>query len=151
MAIRKIIKDSDPQLRKKSRPVEKFDEKLGMLLDDLKETLTNRGGVGLAAPQVSILRRVFIIQDGEYYLECVNPEIILAEGFQEGYEGCLSVDNREELIQRPYKLDVKFFDRHGKENKIQLEGFHAVIFCHERDHLDGILFYDHLGEVIEEK
>lgn len=142
MAIREIVKEGDPILRKKCRPVEKFDEKLALLLDDMKETLAQANGAGLAAPQVGILRRVVIIDIGEGTIELVNPEIIVQGGQQESVEGCLSCPGQWGLTKRPEKVTVKAYDRNGKEFTKTGEGLLAKAFCHEIDHLNGILFKD---------
>lgn len=144
--IRKIIKDTDPQLRKKSKEIEVFDEKISNLFDDLNDTLDKEEGVGLASPQVALLKRAFIIKFEGFYRECANPVILSQEGEQIGPEGCLSVDNRQEMIKRPLVINVSYQDRYGNKKNETLQGFEAVVFCHERDHLDGILFYDHKGE-----
>lgn len=144
--IRNIIKDTDPQLRKISREIEQFDQKISRIFDDLNDTLDREEGVGLAAPQVALLKRAFIIKYDNFYRECANPVILKKEGEQIGPEGCLSVDNRQATIKRPYKIWVEYQDRYGNKKEEVLEGFQAVVFCHERDHLDGILFYDHIGE-----
>ena len=136
MAIRDIVKDSDPLLRKISRPVEVFDEKLGKLLDDMRETMKKADGVGLAGPQVGILRRLAVVEVGDIYMELINPEIIQTDGEQIGGEGCLSVEGRNCYVARPYYVKVKYFDRFGCEELV------ARAVCHETDHLDGILFYD---------
>lgn len=142
MAIRDIVKDTDPQLRKKSRPVEVFDNKLGKLLDDMYDTMVKADGVGLAGPQVGILRRLFVIDTGDVFLEAINPRICAVSGMQNGIEGCLSVDNRNCYVRRPYSVIVEYQDRTGKWQKKELQGLAARAFCHENDHLDGVLFYD---------
>ena len=141
MAIRTILTDEDPALRKKCHPVTKFDEKLGRLLDDMKETLAHANGAGLAAPQIGILRRAVIVVDGnDQMLELVNPEIIATEGEQEGFEGCLSVPGRWGVVKRPMKAKVKAQDRHGNWFEAEGEEIVARCFCHELEHLDGHLF-----------
>lgn len=142
MAIRDIVKDSDPLLRKISRPVEVFDEKLGKLLDDMRETMKKADGVGLAGPQVGILRRLAVVEVGDIYMELINPEIIQTDGEQIGGEGCLSVEGRNCYVARPYYVKVKYFDRFGNQQISECEEFVARAVCHETDHLDGILFYD---------
>ena len=142
MAIRKIFMDGEPVLLKKSRPVTSFDERLATLLDDLRDTMHDADGVGLAAPQVGILRRVAVVEVDDIYLELVNPEIISSQGQQIDLEGCLSVDSKKNCqVLRPMKLTVKAFDRNGKMFTKTLEGLPARAVCHELDHLDGILFY----------
>ena len=141
MAIRTILTDEDPALHKKCHPVTKFDEKLGRLLDDMKETLAHANGAGLAAPQIGILRRAVIVVDGnDQMLELVNPEIIETEGEQEGFEGCLSVPGRWGVVKRPMKAKVKAQDRHGNWFEAEGEEIVARCFCHELEHLDGHLF-----------
>ena len=144
MAIRTILTDEDPVLHKKCHPITKFDDKLGRLLDDLKETLAHANGAGLAAPQVGILRRAVIVVDGEdRMLELVNPELIETEGEQEGFEGCLSVPGRWGVVKRPMKAKVKAQDRHGNWFEAEGEEVVARCFCHELEHLDGHLFTEH--------
>ena len=142
MALRDIVKDGNPVLRKKSREVEVFDEKLGKLLDDMHETMIAADGCGLAAPQVGLLKRVAVVEvDGDYF-EFVNPVIISQSGSQQGPEGCLSVPGRSEEVVRPYKITEIFQDRKGNKLKGTFEDFLARACCHEFDHLDGILYYD---------
>ncbi len=143
MAIRNIVKIGDDVLRKKCRPVEKFDEKLHILLDDMKETMRQAEGVGLAAPQVGILKRVFVIETEETGLvEFINPEIIDTLGKQVGQEGCLSVPERYGDVERPAIVKVKAFDRYGKEFEMVAKKLGARAVCHENDHLDGFLYID---------
>ena len=143
MAIRNIVTIGDPVLREKSREVTLFDSKLGTLIDDMTETMFDAAGVGLAAPQVGILRRVCVIStDGDKVYELVNPRIIKSSGEQTGPEGCLSIPGRQGIVTRPKKLTVEAFDRFGKKVKYNVEGFTAVAFCHEMDHLDGVLYID---------
>ena len=141
MALRTIITKGDPVLSKKAHPVTNFDEKLAILLDDMVETLRDSGGVGLAAPQIGILRRVVVvINDEDQVIELVNPEIIATEGEQEGFEGCLSVPGRWGKVARPMKARVKAQNRKGEWFEVEDEGLTARCFCHELDHLDGHLF-----------
>lgn len=143
MAIRNIVTIGDPVLREKSREVTLFDSKLDTLIDDMIETMFDAAGVGLAAPQVGILRRVCVIStDGDKVYELVNPRIIKSSGEQTGPEGCLSIPGRQGIVTRPKKLTVEAFDRFGKKVKYNVEGFTAVAFCHEMDHLDGVLYID---------
>lgn len=142
MAIRKIICIEDELLRKKSRTVEKFDARLHQLLDDMKETLYEASGVGLAAPQVAVLKRVVVIDVGEGLLELINPEIIEQEGEQDGPEGCLSVPGRQGCVKRPSKVKVRAQDRTGAWFECEGEGLLARCICHELDHLDGRLYVD---------
>ena len=141
MALRTIITKGDPVLNKKAHPVTNFDEKLAILLDDMVETLRDSGGVGLAAPQIGILRRVVVvINDEDQVIELVNPEIIATEGEQVGFEGCLSVPGRWGKVARPMKARVKAQNRKGEWFEVEDEGLTARCFCHELDHLDGHLF-----------
>lgn len=144
MALREIIKFGDDILRKKCREVTSFDEKLAQLLDDMAETLKNADGVGLAAPQVGILRRAVVIDvhDGKGVLELVNPVIVKTEGVQTGNEGCLSAPGEWCEVERPQSVVVKAFDRNGKEIEVKGSELLARAVCHEVDHLDGILFID---------
>lgn len=140
MAIRNIVKEGDPILNKKCHKVEKFDEKLSILIDDMAETLALSGGVGLAAPQVGILRRVVVIDVGQGIIELVNPVITESSGMQEALEGCLSCPNQWGITRRPKNVTVKAQNRSGEEFTISGEDLLAQAFCHELDHLDGILF-----------
>ena len=140
MALRKIIVEGHPTLQKKSRPVEKFDDRLATLIDDMKETLVDANGVGLAAPQVAILRRICIVDNGEELLELVNPEIIEQSGEQDGLEGCLSVPERYGMVKRPNFVKIEAQDRHGDWYEYEGEALIARCFCHELEHLDGHLY-----------
>lgn len=144
MALRKILTQGDSALKKVCRPVEKFDRRLHILLDDMKETLVDSGGVGLAAPQVGILRRVVVVEDAqEQIIELVNPEIIHQEGEQDGFEGCLSVPGMYGKVIRPNLVTVRAQDRDGNVFEVSGEGIVARCFCHETEHLDGHLFVEH--------
>lgn len=151
MAIRKIREIGDSCLKKKCREIEKFDDKLHTLLDDMKETLTLANGVGLAAPQVGILRRVVVIDRGEEegMLELINPVIIHTEGSETDIEGCLSVPGKAGEVTRPKKATVKAFDRNGNEFQFTGEGLYARCICHECDHLDGILYVEKAEELFD--
>ena len=143
MALRKILTDGDPALHKMCRPVTSFDARLHTLLDDLKETLADANGAGLAAPQVGILRRVVIVVDAEdNMLELVNPEILSREGEEEAVEGCLSFPGEFGFVTRPYKVKVRYQDRTGQVLEKEGEDLFARCVCHELDHLDGVLFVD---------
>ncbi len=142
MAIREVVKNPDPILRKVCRPVENFDEKLAQLLDDMKDTMYDMDGCGLAAPQIGILRRICVIDVGDGAIELVNPRIIKASGSQNESEGCLSCPGVWGVTDRPRKVKVRFFDRYGDEYEIAGDGLLARALCHEIDHLDGILFMD---------
>ena len=140
MGIRKILTDKDPALHKVCKPVESFDRKLHKLLDDMAETMDDAGGVGLAAPQVGILRRAVVVDTGDGVLELVNPELIETSGEQEGAEGCLSVPGKYGLVRRPYIAKVRAQDRDGNWFEAEGEELIARCFCHELDHLDGIVY-----------
>lgn len=152
MAIRNVVLEGDPVLTKKCRPVEDFDAKLAQLIDDMIETMHLKKGVGLAAPQVGILKRVVVIQvdpDGKIF-ELVNPEIIESSGTQESVEGCLSCPGEFGVTRRPMKVKVKAQDRFGNEHFYEGEALLAKAFCHELDHLDGILFKTHVIRMLDE-
>ncbi len=142
--VRKILQFGDETLRKTSKPMQKFDLRLWLLLRDMADTMEKAEGVGLAAPQVGILRRVVVINVGDEngLIELINPEIIAQEGEQEGSEGCLSAPGRRGYVKRPNKVTVRALDRKGKPFEITGEGLLARAFCHELDHLDGILYSD---------
>ena len=142
MAIRNILTDKDPVLHKVSKKVTVFDENLDMLLDDMKETMLKANGVGLAAPQVGILKRVVIVYVNNMFLELVNPQIISQSGSQCGDEGCLSSPGVYKKVTRPNVVTVKAQDRYGYDFTITGESLLARALCHECDHLDGILFLD---------
>lgn len=142
MALRNIHTDGDECLRKVARPVEKFDDRLFTLLDDMAETMYRANGVGLAAPQVGILRRVVVIDVGEGLLELVNPVIVSAKGKQTGNEGCLSFPGLTGTVTRPNKVRVRAQDRHGEWFEVSGTELAARCFCHELDHLDGKVYVD---------
>jgi len=142
MATRKIVLNGDEVLRKVSKKVTNFDDDLGKLLDDLKDTMHKYDGVGIAAVQVGVLRRVIAIEVNGMYLELVNPEIIYTEGKQIGEEGCLSVPKFYDIVERPKKVTCRAQDRFGKHFEITGEDLLARCICHEVDHLDGKLFID---------
>jgi len=142
MAIRNIVKIGDDVLRKICRTQLTFDEKLATLLDDMAETMYEAEGVGLAAPQIGILRRVCVVDVGDGLIELINPVIIEKSGSQIGSEGCLSVPERFGEVERPMTVTVRAQNRNGENVVITAEGFKARAFCHEIDHLDGILYID---------
>ena len=142
MAIRNIVKEGDPVLRKVSRSVLAFDEKLADLLDDMAETMHKADGVGLAGPQVGMLKRICVVDVGDGVIELVNPVIIEAEGNEEASEGCLSSPGNFGIVARPTKVTVRAQDRNGRSFTVTGEGLKARAFCHEIDHLNGILFKD---------
>ncbi|MGI6005423.1 MAG: peptide deformylase [Christensenellales bacterium] len=155
MAKRRILLDGEELLRKKSRPVEKFDGRLHELLDDMAETMAEAQGVGLAAPQVGALRRAVIIDVGDGLIELVNPVRIGEDGEQTGDEGCLSIPEKKGLVSRPYKVTVRAQDRHGEFFELSGEGYLARAICHEIDHLNGVLYTDIMirdttGEEVED-
>ena len=150
MAVRNIIQTGDPTLRKKSFAVTDFGAKTHELLDDMKETLIKAEGVGLAAVQVGVLRRIFILMVENEYYECINPEIIKVSGKQLGDEGCLSVKGKYGSVERPMKVTLKAQDRFGNPFVLRASGFLARAVCHEYDHLDGILYTDKASYVTEE-
>ena len=144
MATRKIVKLGDETLRKTCRKQEKFDLRLWTLLKDMADTMYKAEGVGLAAPQVGILRRVVVIDVGDGLVELVNPEIIASSGEQCGREGCLSLPGRQGIVKRPDKVTVRAQNKKGKPIELEAEGFFARAVCHERDHLDGVLYIDRM-------
>ena len=151
MGLRKILTDEDPALHKVCRPVEKFDGKLHKLLDDMRETLLEANGVGLAAPQVGILRRVVLVDNGEEILELINPTLLETDGEQVGAEGCLSVPGRYGLVKRPYWAKVRAQDRDGNWYEAEGEELTARCFCHELDHLDGIMYTEVMERYLTEE
>ncbi len=152
MAIRKIRVQGEECLAKVCRPVTEFNERLHQLLDDMADTLEESGGVGLAAPQVGILRRVCIVEDSEGELiELINPEIIHTEGEQTGLEGCLSIPGRYGIVTRPYVVRVRAQDRFGTVFEVEDEELTARCFCHEIDHLDGHLYVEHTDHLLSDE
>lgn len=158
MALRNVVQDGDPILKKVCRPVTGFDERLAQLLDDMGETLIEANGLGLAGPQVGVMRRVFVaLDEGDIpdditeeellamkpdIKEFINPEIIGEEGEDRAYEGCLSFPGKYGAIKRPAKVKVRAFDREGKPFEVEAEGYYARCICHETNHLDGITIDD---------
>ena len=151
MALRKILTDAEPALHKVCKPVEKFDNKLHTLLDDMRETLIESGGVGLAAPQVGILRRVVLVDTEEEILELINPTLVETDGEQVGAEGCLSVPGKYGLVKRPYYAKVRAQDRNGDWYEAEGEELIARCFCHELDHLDGIIYTEVMERYLTEE
>ncbi|MGI6199730.1 MAG: peptide deformylase [Christensenellales bacterium] len=143
MAIRKILTEGDPTLRKTCRPVEKVDKRLLQLLDDMAQTLHQADGAGLAAPQVGVLRRVVVIDVGEGVIELINPEIIATSGEQIGDEGCLSLPGKFMQIRRPMTTTVRAMNRKGEFFELTGEALLSRALCHEIDHLNGVLYIDH--------
>ena len=151
MALRKILSEEEAALHKVCKPVTSFDKKLYTLLDDMRETLIDSGGVGLAAPQVGILRRVVLVDTGDEILELINPELISTDGEQTGPEGCLSVPGKYGLVKRPYYATVRAQDRDGNWFEAEGEELIARCFCHELDHLDGILYTQVMDRFLTQK
>ncbi len=158
MALRNVLTKEEPRLYKKSRPVTEFNPRLHQLLDDMAETLTAENGVGLAAPQVGVLRRAVLVletnvPDGEedYLIELINPEIIESSGEQYGPEGCLSVPGEYGLVKRPMNVKVRAQDRFGEFFEVDGSGLTARCFCHEIDHLNGIVFTSKCDRMLTEE
>ena len=151
MALRKILTDAEPALHKVCKPVTAFDQKLHTLLDDMRETLIESGGVGLAAPQVGILRRVVLVDVEEEILELINPTMVETDGEQYGAEGCLSVPGKYGLVKRPYYANVRAQDRDGNWYEAEGEELIARCFCHELDHLDGIIYTEVMDRYLTEE
>ncbi len=154
MGLRKILTDKDPALHKTCKPVTAFDAKLHKLLDDMAETLIESGGVGLAAPQVGILRRIFLVDVGveeNEIVEFINPEILETEGEQVGPEGCLSVPGKYGLAKRPNYVKVRAQDRYGDWFEAEGEELIGRCFCHENDHLDGIIYTEVMERLLTEE
>ena len=149
MALRNILTQGDASLKKTSRRIEKFDDRLHRLLDDMRDTLYEANGVGLAAPQVGVLRRaILVLDENEQVMELLNPEIIAAEGQQDGLEGCLSVPGQYGMVVRPMKVTVRAQDRNGAACEVTGEGLTARCLCHEIDHLDGHLYTEIAHEML---
>lgn len=142
MAYREIRKDGDEVLRKKSRPVEVIDKKIFNLIDDMADTMYKADGVGLAAPQVGILKRIVVIDVGNGLFEMINPVILEQSGEQDGIEGCLSIPGTSGEVVRPMHVKVKYIDRNGETVILEAEELFARAICHELDHLDGVLYKD---------
>lgn len=158
MALRNILTKEEPLLYKKCRPVTAFNERLHQLLDDMADTLKQANGVGLAAPQVGVLRRVVLVIEtnvpegkSEYIIELINPEIIESSGVQNGAEGCLSVPGEYGLVERPMYVKVRAQDRNGEWFEVEGTGLTARCFCHELDHLDGVVFTSRCERMLTEE
>ena len=153
MAIRNIVKEGDELLRKKSKPVVDFDKNLHTLLDDMVETMHKAEGAGLAAVQVGVLKRVFVMHARKDVIrECINPKILKEEGENKiKVEGCLSVPGKCGYVERPDKVWVEYYDRNGQKQSKKLTGFEAKCFCHESDHLDGILYIDKATKMFKDR
>lgn len=148
MALRNILKDEDPQLRKVCRPVTEFNERLWQTLDDMAETMYKANGVGLAGPQIGYMRRVFVMDVGDGLVEAINPEILSEKGEQTDQEGCLSFPNKWGYVTRPDRVKMKAQDRNGKWFILTGEELKARCICHETDHLNGVVFLDHVTEIL---
>ena len=144
MAIREIVQHTDNFIRMKSRAVKYIDEKIIELLDDMKETVLKANGSGLAAVQVGVLKRVFVININGMYIEFINPKILETSGEQEQIEGCLSVKQPYGFVKRPESVTISALDREGNEFVLTCSGYTAIAVCHENDHLDGIIYTDKL-------
>ncbi len=152
MAIRRImVLGEDDVLRKHARRVDKFDKRLRTLLDDMADTMYKADGVGLAAPQVGVLRRAVVIDVGDGLIELVNPQIVASEGAVVGAEGCLSVPGRRGTVERPERVTVTAQNRDGRAMQLEAEGLLAVAMCHEIDHLDGVLYVDKMIEDVTDQ
>lgn len=150
MALRNIVTEGDPILRKQCRPVGEVTDRIKTILDDMVETMREANGVGLAAPQVGIMRRMFVAEPSPERVFCfVDPEIVTLEGEQESEEGCLSVPGKSGLVIRPEKIRIKGLDRYGKKQEYVFEGFDAIVMCHEFDHLEGVLYIDKAEEIYD--
>jgi len=142
LALREVRILPDPILRQKSKPVEKITSKIIELLEDMHETMIEKNGIGIAAPQVGTLKRVIIVDTGDDYTEMINPELIETKGLVIGLEGCLSIPDKTGYVRRPHFVKMKGLDRTGKEIEIEATGLKAVALCHELDHLNGVLYID---------
>lgn len=152
MAFRKVVVEGDEILRKKSKPVFDFDDRLGILLDDMRDTMYKSEGAGLSAVQIGVLKRMFVMHAGKEYRECINPVLIKQEGINKiKVEGCLSVPGKCGYVERPDKVWVEYQDRSGAKVSKKLTGFEAKCFCHELDHLDGILYIDKATKMFKDR
>lgn len=152
MALREVRVLPDPILRRRAKPVTEFNEKIHQLLDDMHEVLVEKDGIGLAAPQVGVLKRVMVVDpDGKDYTELINPEILEVRGLIICQEGCLSVPDTSAYVRRPHYVRMKAVDRHGKPFELEANGIKAISLCHELDHLNGVIFTDRAVEPTEEE
>lgn len=151
MALRNILTEGEPTLHKVSRKVTRFDDRLHILIDDMVETLKNASGVGLAAPQVGVLRRVVVVDTGDEVLELINPEIVEQSGEQTGLEGCLSVPGKYGIVTRPNFVKVRAQDREGNWYEVEGEELIARAFCHELEHLDGHLYTEKMDRFLTDE
>ena len=148
MAIRKIRYEGDPVLRKKCRKVEEINDRIKILIEDMIETMYKEDGVGLAAPQIGIVKQIAVIDIGQGIIKLINPKIIYQEGEEIDVEGCLSIPGKTGSVKRPEKIKVEYTDIDGEKKIIETEGFLARALCHEIDHLQGILYIDKLVDNI---
>ena len=151
MAILQIVKDNDPIIRKKSREIEKIDDRIIRLIDDMHDTLKKADGAGLAAVQVGVLKRIVLVYVDNLKLELINPVIISQSGEQDSLEGCLSCPNKWAITTRPQTVKVEYTDRHGERKTIEGSGLMAKAFCHELDHLDGIIYTEVMERFLTEE
>lgn len=151
MALRQILTDEDPALHKKCREVTEINDRIRTLIDDLTETMYHASGVGLAAPQVGVLRRVVVVDAGTRLYQLVNPVIVEQSGSACGMEACLSIPEKQGYVLRPERAVIEALDRDGEKIRIEAEGYLAVAMCHELDHLDGVVFTDRTIEPTEEQ
>ncbi len=149
MALRNVVYSNEPMIRKQSRPVTVFDDNLIELLEDMYETMKKEDGVGIAAPQIGVLRQICVIEANGMKFELINPKIVKSSGSQKSFEGCLSVKEYNGIVIRPYKVTVQAQDRFGFPYEVTFEDFMATVFCHEIDHLNGILFIDKAIELFK--
>ena len=151
MAVKQVVQVGDPVLRKKCEPITEFDEKLWVILEDMRDTVKAENGAGLAAPQIGLSMRMAVVDVEEGYFEFINPVIHSQKGEQEGWEGCLSVRGKSGVVNRPMKVRISYSDRFGERKTLQAKGFFARAICHEFDHLDGVLYIDKASHMEEEK
>ena len=151
MAIRRVVKNGDPLLRKRAREIIEINERIIGIIEDMTETLYKENGIGIAAPQIGILKRIVVIDNGDGPIELINPVILSSEGVQEGTEGCLSVPGQFGLVKRPAYVRIKALDRNGKRVELLGDGMLARAFCHEIDHLEGKLFIDIATEMYSQE
>ncbi len=153
MALRKIVLQGDECLEKVCRPVTEYNQRLHDLLDDMRETLIEANGAGLAAPQVGVLRRICLVLDeqDDSFVELINPEIVETSGEQTGLEGCLSIPGKYAIVTRPNRVRIRAFDRNGVPFEMEREGLTARAFCHETEHLDGHLFIEHADRFLTDE
>ncbi len=147
MAIRNVVQVGDEVLRQVCFPVTEFDEKLHLLLEDMRETVKKEEGAGLAAPQVGVLKRAVVVDVKDGYFEFINPVITSFKGEQTDWEGCLSVRGKQGVVSRPMRVTLSYQDRYGEKHILKAKGFFARAICHELDHLDGVLYIDKASHI----